>query len=248
MERYPPGRPLNPDKTITMKTMKTRPPIKEINKCVRIPVGGLFLLGDLQIPEEPAALIIFAYGSGRSRNNPRNRHTAQIFRVRGVGTLICELLTEEEEIEDEATGKYRHDADLLAKRLIEVTRWAAGQAEIKQLPMGYFGACAGGAAVVIAAARRNSKVGAVVCRGGRMDLAVKSLPRVKCPTLLIVGEKDTVGMELNREALARLECTKQLVEVAGASHLFGEPGKLEEMSELSAEWFREHLGKAKHEG
>ena len=223
--------------------MKTRPPIKGINKCVRIPVGGLFLLGDLQIPEESVALVIFAYGSGRSRNNPRNRHTAQVFRVHGVGTLLCELLSEEEEIEDEATEKFRHDAELLAERLVDVTRWVARQSETKHLPMGCFGACAGGAAAVIAAAHRTSRIGAVVSRGGRMDLAVKYLPRVKCPTLLIVGEKDIVGMELNREAMARMVCTKQLVEVPGASHLFGEPGKLEEMAELSAEWFREHLGK-----
>lgn len=225
--------------------METQPPIKGINKCVRIPVGDLLLLADLQIPEESVALVIFAYGSGRGRNNPRNRHTAQIFRVHGIGTLICELLSEDEEIEDEATEKFRHDAELLAKRLVEVTRWVASQSELKHLPVGYFGACAGGAAAVIAAARRNSNVGAVVSRGGRMDLAVKSLSRVKCPILLIIGEKDTVGMELNREALSRLGCTKQLVEVAGASHLFGEPGKLEEMAELSAEWFREHLGKVR---
>lgn len=231
-----------------MKTMKIRAPIKGINKCVRIPVGGFFLLGDLQIPEESVALVIFAYGSGRSRNNPRNLHTAQIFRVHGIGTLICELLSEEEEIEDEATEKFRHDANLLAKRLVDVTRWVARQSETKHLPMGVFGACAGGAAAMIAAAHRSSKVRAVVSRGGRMDLAVKSLPHVKCPTLLIVGEKDTVGMELNREAMAHLECPKQLVEVSGASHLFGEPGKLEEMAELSAEWFREHLGKLDLQG
>ncbi len=226
-----------------MTAMKIQPPTKGINQCVRIPVGGLYLLGDLQIPEESVAIVIFAYGSGRSRNNPRNRHTAQVFRMHGIGTLMCELLSEDEEIEDEATEKFRHDAELLAKRLVDVTRWVARQSETKHLPMGYFGSCAGGAAAVIAAAHRTSKVGAVVSRGGRMDLAVKSLHRVKCPTLLIVGEKDTVGMELNREAMARLECAKQLVEVPGASHLFGEPGKLEEMAELSAEWFREHLGK-----
>jgi dienelactone hydrolase len=228
-----------------MKTMETQHLIKRINKCVRIRVGDLFLLGDLQIPEEAVALVIFAYGSGRSRNNPRNRHTAQVLRMHGIGTLICELLTEEEEIEDESTEKFRHDAGLLAKRLVEVTRWVASQSELNHLPVGYFGACAGGAAVVIAAARRNSKVGAVVSRGGRMDLAVKSLSHVKCPILLIVGEQDIVGMELNREALARLACTKQLVEVPGATHLFGEPGKLEEMSELSAGWFRKHLGELK---
>jgi len=229
-----------------MITMKIRPPIKEINKCVRIPVGGLNLLGDLHIPEESTALVIFAYGSGRSRNNPRNRHTAQVMRMHGLGTMMCELLSEDEEIEDEATEKFRNDAVLLAKRLVDVTHWVSRQPETKHLSVGYFGVCAGGAAAVIAAARKNSKVEAVVSRGGRMDLAVKSLPHVKCPTLLIVGEKDTVGKELNREAMARLANTKQLVEIEGATHLFGEPGKLDKMAELSAEWFREHLGNVKH--
>lgn len=198
-------------------------------------------MGDLQVPEEATALVIFAYGSGRSRNSPRSRHKAQVLRFHGVGTLLCELLTEEEEIEDEANEKYRHDAELLARRLVEVTRWVAGEPDLKGLRIGYFGACAGGAAAVIAAARLKDKVGAIVSRGGRMDLAVKSLPRVKCPTLLIVGEKDIVGMELNREAMARLTCEKRLVEVAGATHLFGEPGKLQEMAELGSDWFRQHL-------
>ena len=206
----------------------------------------MFLLGDLQVPEESTALVLFAYGSGRSRNNPRLRHIAQILRSHGIGTLSCELLTEEEEIEDEATEHFRHDADLLAKRLIQVTDWASSQPETKDLPMGYFGSCAGGAAAIIAAAKLKSGVGAVVSRGGRMDLAVKALPKVKCPTLLIVGENDTVGLELNHEAMERLTCEKRLIEVAGAAHLFGEPGKLEEMAQLSAEWFHKHLGKLAH--
>lgn len=223
-----------------MKTMNK--PQKGINKCIRIQAGDVYLLGDLQVPEDSATLVLFAYGSGRSRNNPRNRHAARILRSHGLGTLMCELLTEEEEIEDEANEMYRHDANLLAKRLIEVTKWAVAQPDTRNLRIGYFGACAGGAAALIAAARMKSKVEAVVARGGRMDLAVKALARVKCPTLLIVGEKDSVGMELNREALTQLGCTKKLKEVAGASHLFGEPGKLEEMAEAGAGWFREHLG------
>ncbi len=220
-------------------------PVKGINKCVRIQAGEVFLLGDLQIPEEATALVLFAYCSGRSRNNPRNRHTAQVFRESGIGTLMCELITEEEEIEDEATEKYRHDAKLLARRLVEIARWAVSQEEMKGLPVGLFGACAGGAAALIAAARLKNKVRAVVSRGGRVDLAAKSLAQVKCPTLLIVGEQDTVGMELNREGLSQLTCTKKLVEIPGASHLFGEPGKLKQMSRLSADWFHDHLPKAK---
>jgi dienelactone hydrolase len=224
-----------------MNTTKTPRAVKGINKCVRVPAGDVFLLGDLQVPGVSSALVLFAYCSGRSRNNPRHRHVAQVMRAKGISTLMCDLMTEEEEIDDEATGRFRNDAEFLAKRLVQVTDWALAQPETKDLRIGYFGACSGGAAVIIAAARMKDKVGAVVSRGGRMDLATKALPRVKCPTLMIVGTEDTVGMELNREALVRLTCTKELVEVAGASHLFGEPGKVEEMAELSAAWFHKHL-------
>ncbi len=224
-----------------MNTTKTPCAVKGINKCVRVPAGDVFLLGDLQVPGESTALVLFAYCSGRSRNNPRHRHVAQVIRNKGISTLMCELMTEEEEIDDEVTEKYRHDAEFLAKRLVQVTHWAMEQPETKSMRMGYFGACSGGAAAVIAAARMKGKVGAVVSRGGRMDLAVKALPRVQCPTLLIVGALDTVGMELNREALAQLTCTKQLEEIAGASHLFGEPGKVGEMADLSVSWFHKHL-------
>lgn len=224
-----------------MNTTKTPRAAKGINKCVRVPAGDVFLLGDLKIPGESAALVLFAHGSGRSRNNPRHRHVAQVMRSKGISTLMCDLMTEEEEIDDEATGRFRNDAEFLAKRLVQVTDWAMTQAETKDLRIGYFGACSGGAAALIAAARMKDKVGAVVSRGGRMDLAATALPRVKCPTLMIVGSEDTVGMELNREALARLTCIKELAEVPGASHLFGEPGKLEEMAELSTSWFYKHL-------
>lgn len=213
----------------------------EIHKCVRVPAGGVFLLGEMHIPEECGSLVIFAFGGGRSRNNPRARHTAQVMRLHGIGTLLCELLTEEEEIEDEATEKYRHDADLLAGRLLELTQWASKEPDTRNLKLGYFGACAGGAAALIAAVRMDGKARAVVSRGGRMDLATHWLPQVTCPTLLIVGENDPLGLERNRSALGRLCCEKQLVTVPGASCLFGEPGKLDEMAELSARWFHEHL-------
>jgi pimeloyl-ACP methyl ester carboxylesterase len=213
----------------------------EIHKCVRVPAGGVFLLGEMHIPEECSSLVIFAFGGGRSRNNPRARHTAQVMRLHGIGTLLCELLTEEEEIEDEATEKYRHDADLLARRLIDLTRWAAAEPDTHDLTLGYFGACAGGAAALIAASRMKGQVRAVVTRGGRMDLAIKCLPQVQCPTLLIVGENDPLGLELNRAALGNLSCEKRLVQVPGASYLFGEPGKLEEMANLGADWFAKHL-------
>lgn len=232
---------------VTEMNMTNHPsPVREINKCVRVRAGDVFLLGDLHLPEESTALVLFAYGSGRSRNNPRLQHMAQMLRAHGIGTLSCELLTEDEEIDDEATERFRHDAELLAKRLVQVTEWASQQPETKDLPMGYFGACAGGAAAIIAAAKLKSKVRTVVSRGGRMDLAVNALPKVQCPTLLIVGAQDTVGMELNREALPRMSCEKQLVEIAGAGHQFGEPGKFEEMAELSARWFHDHLGAVHH--
>ena len=216
-------------------------PLNGINKCVRIQADDVFLLADLQVPEESQAIILFAFVGGRTRNNPRSQHTARVLRNRGIGTLLCDLMTEDEEAEDEATEKYRHDANLLAKRLVAVTKWAHHEPDTRELRIGYFGACAGGAAALIAAAKLHDKVGAVVSRGGRMDLATKSLHQVKCPTLLVVGENDTLGIELNREAMQLLRCEKQLKVVAGASHLFGEPGKLEEMSELSGEWFKTHL-------
>lgn len=219
-------------------------PAKVINKCVRIHADDVFLLGDLQIPLDAQAVVIFAIGSGRARNNPRCLHSARILRNKCIGTLICDLLTEEEEGDDEATENYRHDAELLAKRLIAVTKWVESEPDIAGLRIGYFGACAGGAAALIASTRLKGEVGAVVSRSGRMDLATKVLPRVVCPTLLIVGENDTVGQELNREAMRHLVCEKELKVISGASHLFGEPCKLEEMAELSADWFRNHLGTA----
>lgn len=216
-------------------------PIRAINKCVRVPANEVFLLGDLQIPEEACALVIFSYCSGHSRNSPRNLHAARLMRVKGIGTLVCDLLTEEEERDDEANETYRHDASFLARRLITVTEWAKTATDTRDLQIGYFGACAGGAAACIAAASIVDKVGAIVIRDGRMDLASKALPRVECPTLLIVGEDDVVGMELNQEALPKFRCKKELKVVPGASHLFGEPGKFEEMAQVAADWFRHHL-------
>jgi len=216
--------------------------VGEISKCVRISADEVFLLGDLQLPEESRAVVLFAHDCGRSQNNPRNRHVARMMREQGLGTLLCDLLTEDEEAEDEVTEKYRHDAVFLSKRLHAVTQWVTSEPDTKDLRIGYYGACAGGAAVLIAAARMRHKVGAVVSRGGRLDLAAKSVSRVTCPTLLIVGENDTVGIELNREALPHLGCEKELRVVPGASHLFGEPGKLETMARLSADWLRRHLG------
>ena len=223
-----------------MNSIQNRP-TRAINKCVRVHADEVFLLGDLQIPEMATSLVIFACCSGRSRNNPRNLHAARLIRLKGIGTLICDLLNEEEELEDEATEAYRHDAVLLARRLHAVTKWVASEPDTHGMHIGYFGACAGGAAAFIAAAKLHETIEAIVTRGARTDLAMKALPRVKCPSLLIVGEEDEVGLELNREALPHLECPKELKVIPGASHLFGEPHKLEEMAMLGADWFQCHL-------
>jgi dienelactone hydrolase len=220
-----------------MKTTYT-PPEQEISKCVRVPAGDVFLLGDLQVPEMATSLVIFAFDYGRSANHPRPRHIARVMRDHGLATLLCDLLTEDEEAEDEVTEKYRHDAEFLSRRLIEVTHWVLSHPDTKNLRLTYFGASAGGAAALIATAKMHKKVCAVVTRGCRVDLAKKSLPHVLCPTLLIVGGDDPVDVELNREGLALLGGRKELQVIPGASHLFGEPGKLELMSRMSAEWLR----------
>lgn len=220
-----------------MKTIYI-PPEQEISKCVRIPADDVNLLGDLQVPEMATSLVIFAFDYGRSVNHPRARHTARAMRDHGLGTLLCDLLTEDEDAEDEVSEKFRHDAEFLSRRLIEVTKWVTSNPDTQKLRLAYFGVSAGGAAALISAAKMHRKVCAVVTRGCRADLAKKSLPRVLCPTLLIVGEDDTVGVELNREGLALLGGRKELQVIPGASHLFGEPGKLDIMAQMAAEWLR----------
>lgn len=222
-------------------------PIREINQYVRIPAGDVFLLADLHVPEQSESLVILAH-DGRCRNNPRSRHSARIFREKGIGTLICDLLTDDEAGDDETASEESHDAALLAERLIAVTRWLASNPDTEDLRIGYFGACAGGAAAIIAAAKLRDSVGAVVLRGGRLDLAKNSLPLVSCPTLLIVGEDDAECMELARQALAQLTCEKELKVIPGASHLFGEPGKLESMTRIGGDWLRQHLRVPVHAG
>lgn len=215
--------------------------LEPINQYVRISADNVFLMADLQVPEESNTLVIFAYDCGRSRNHPRALHVARAMRSRGLGTLLCDLLTEEEEGEDEITQTHNHDAALLAKRLIAVTQWAAKNPGTKHLRMAYFGVSSGGGAALIGAAKLQNNVGAVVTRGGLLDLAAKSVPHVMCPTLLIVGGDDTEGLALNREAFTNLTCTKEIQVIPGASHLFGEPGKLEVMAQLSADWIHKHL-------
>ncbi|RLM89396.1 alpha/beta hydrolase [Halobellus sp. Atlit-38R] len=205
---------------------------------VSIPADGVELPGELLIPEDAAGLVAFAHGSGSSRHSPRNTFVADVLRRHGVGTLLFDLLTEEEDREYET----RFDIDLLTARLVAATEWIREYEETRDLNLGYFGSSTGAAAALRAAARRGDDVAAVVSRGGRVDLASEQLPAVTAPTLFIVGGADTQVLELNRDALAELTCERELEVVEGAGHLFEGSGELDEVAELAAEWFESHLG------
>ena len=208
---------------------------------VFIPSGASKLEGELILPQHAAGIVLFAHGSGSSRHSPRNQFVAQVMRESQLGTLLFDLLTREEEHIDSITRHLRFDINLLAKRLVDATDWLATVAQTDRLKIGYFGASTGGAAALVAGAELSDRVGAVVSRGGRPDLAGEALARVKSPTLLIVGQMDEVVLELNRAAYERLECTKALKIVPGATHLFDEPGTLEAVAHLAASWFNHHL-------
>lgn len=209
-------------------------------KDVRIRSGAVQLYGDLTLPKGAPSVALFAHGSGSSRHSPRNQFVAGVIREAGVGTLLFDLLTPEEEAIDARTGHLRFDIGLLAERLIDATYWIKG--EFSDLKVGFFGASTGGGAALVAAAELRDSVGAVVSRGGRPDLAGPALPRVKAPTLLIVGGLDYPVIEMNEEAFALLRCEKEMTIVPGATHLFQEPGALEEVATLAADWFKKHLG------
>jgi putative phosphoribosyl transferase len=210
---------------------------------VRIPTSGVALDGDVVLPTGARGLVLFAHGSGSSRKSPRNRWVAEQLHAGGFGTLLFDLLTLEEERRDAVTAELRFDIDLLAERLAGATDWVASQRELRELPLGYFGASTGGAAALVAAARRPQSVRAVVSRGGRPDLAGAYLSRVRAPTLLIVGGYDTPVITMNRSALAQLQLdAKQLMIVPGAGHLFEEPGTLDQVAELARAWFERYLG------
>ncbi len=212
--------------------------------AVNIPAGNVVLEGALEIPQDAPGLVIFAHGSGSSRHSPRNRFVARVIREAGLGTLLFDLLTRDEEREDAVTGALRFDIALLAQRLMLAASWVRQQPELSSMRIGFFGASTGGGAALVAAASPGNAVHAVVSRGGRPDLAGAALPRVQCPVLLIVGGEDDVVIRLNREALMQLRCPKQLQIVEGATHLFEEPGTLEQVAHLSARWFQHHLGEA----
>jgi dienelactone hydrolase len=204
---------------------------------VRIPVEGAVLEGELTLPDGARGVVAFAHGSGSGRHSPRNRFVAGVLADAGFATLLLDLLTEREEEADRFTGEYRFDIGLLASRLERAAAWLGERPETSALKVGYFGASTGGGAALVAAARAPDRIGAVVSRGGRPDLAGDALEGVKAPVLLVVGGLDTAVIRMNREAMARLRGETRLEIVPGATHLFEEPGALEAVAELAADWF-----------
>lgn len=210
-------------------------------RSVQVRAGEVILEGTLVVPASASGIVLFAHGSGSSRHSPRNRSVAGVLQTGGLATLLIDLLTPEEEAVDLRTAHLRFDIGLLAERLVGASDWLAEQPPTHDLRLGYFGASTGGGAALVAAAERPQTVHAVVSRGGRPDLAGAALPRVLAPTLLIVGERDLPVIEMNEAALARLDCFKRLEIVPGATHLFEEPGTLEEVARLARDWFERYL-------
>jgi putative phosphoribosyl transferase len=206
-------------------------------RSIELPAGRHRLPGILYVPRGAAAVVVFAHGSGSGRFSPRNQFVARVLQEGGLATLLMDLL-EEDEADDR---KKVFDIELLAARLQSAADWLASDPETRTLRIGYFGASTGAAAALVAAARQPAAIGAVVSRGGRPDLAGPYLPQVKAPTLLIVGGNDDVVIGLNEEAAAMLRCPKHLVIVPGATHLFPEPGALQEVARLARRWFEQHL-------
>ncbi len=208
---------------------------------VQIPLDGGALEGDLAVPPGPRGLVVFAHGSGSSRFSPRNRFVAERLQQAGFATLLLDLLTQQEEQEDQRTGRLRFDIPLLTERVLRAVDWVAAHPELRDLRVGLFGASTGAAAALRAAAAAPERVAAVVSRGGRPDLAPEALPRVRAPTLLIVGGADEPVLRLNRQAAALLACRTHLEVIPGAGHLFEEPGALERVAQLAADWFARYL-------
>jgi pimeloyl-ACP methyl ester carboxylesterase len=208
-------------------------------QTVVIPVEGASLAGDLVLPPGAHGLVVFAHGSGSSRTSPRNRSVASVLHRGGFGTLLFDLLTQKEEAVDAVTGELRFDIDFLSRRLVDAIDWTGGVRNGG--PLGLFGASTGAAAALVAAVERSNRVSAIVSRGGRPDLASDVLPQVAAPTLLIVGGADTEVIALNRMALELLRSEKEMVLVEHATHLFEEPGTLDEVARLALDWFERHL-------
>ena len=209
---------------------------------VQIPAGRAVLSGNLTIPENALALVLFAHGSGSSRHSPRNQFVARTLNGGGLGTLLFDLLTPEEEALDIYTREHRFNIGLLAERLVHATNWTRQQDQLRDLRIGYFGSSTGGAAALVAAAELPQDVSAVVSRGGRPDLAGDALPQIQAATLLIVGGDDDIVIELNEMARDQMRCEVKLEIIPGATHLFEEPGALEQVAKLASDWFSLHLG------
>jgi len=206
-----------------------------------IRVKDVSLSGELNVPQKALGLVLFAHGSGSGRHSPRNQSVARVLREAGVGTLLFDLLPVEEEQAEAYTRHLRFDIPFLAERLVAATRWVLDEATTSNLNLGYFGASTGAAAALVAAANLDEAIRAVVSRGGRPDLAGDALEGVNAPTLLIVGAQDTQVLAMNEEAHDRLRCQKALRIIPGATHLFEEPGTLEQVAQMASEWFAEHL-------
>jgi len=197
--------------------------------------------GDLNVPQNALGLVLFAHGSGSSRHSNRNQFVARILREMGIGTLLFDLLTDEEEQADSRTRQFRFDIPFLARRLVGATRWALSESPARDLHLGYFGASTGAAAAIVAAAELRESIRVAVSRGGRPDLAGSALEEIQAPTLLLIGANDEQVLALNEGAYNRLSCPKALRVIPGASHLFEEPGTLDQVAKLASEWFAEHL-------
>lgn len=212
-----------------------------VERAVMIPLDDVSLDATLTLPERAHAIVAFAHGSGSSRHSPRNRFVADALHAGGLGTLLMDLLTETEDAADLRTGELRFDVGLLASRLVAAIDWLGWEPATRQLPVGVFGASTGAAAALVAAARVPDRVGAVVSRGGRPDLARVDLPSVKAPTLLIVGGRDATVIDLNQRAMSHMRAPTRLEIVPGATHLFEEPGALEQVAALARDWFTRNL-------
>jgi putative phosphoribosyl transferase len=208
-----------------------------------VPLAGLQLSADVSLPDRAKGLVLFAHGSGSSRHSSRNRHVADVLNRGSIGTVLIDLLTEEEEAVDVRTAELRFDIPLLGRRVAAITDWIGRQPHLMNLGLGYFGASTGAAAALVAAAERPKTVRAIVSRGGRPDLAGVALKGVLAPTLFIVGGEDRQVLDLNYSAMAQLprQTEHKLEVIAGATHLFEEPGALDQVAALARDWFREHL-------
>jgi dienelactone hydrolase len=233
-----------PSPCFTMMNSLCRNSIVPPPEEVLIPAGGVWLHGQLCVPRNARAIVLFAHGSGSSRLSPRNQRVAAVLQEAGIATLLFDLLTQQEEEEDDITRELRFDIPFLADRLTAVAQWVKQLPTTAGLTMGFFGASTGAAAALVSAAKMGPDISAVVSRGGRPDLAGPALRSVECPTLLIIGGQDDGVIDLNRQAYAQMSGIKDLHIIPGATHLFAEPGALEEVSRLSAEWFSRWLCKS----